>query len=345
VSWQRVLGHDAQVQAFDRALRRGRLAHAYLLVGPSGVGKRLFAGALAKALLCETPADRLQACDHCAACALVEAGTHPDFFAVSRPDEAHELPIEVMLELCRNFSLKSARGRGKVAILDDADDLSTDAANCFLKTLEEPPPRSVFLLIGTSTERQLSTIVSRCQIARFAPLPENLVMDLLARQGVTDAGLARRLARLSGGSPGQALALADPDLWRFRRELLEGMIKTPLDTVGLAGKWNRFVEETGKDSAAQRRRARLTLRLLIEFLHDAITLSVNGTPRLAEPEDLRAMRGLAESLGTDGLIEAVERCLEADSQIDRYVQLSLLLEALVHALGRREQTASTAAVR
>jgi DNA polymerase-3 subunit delta' len=336
VSWQRVLGHDAQVQAFERALGRERLAHAYLLVGPPGVGKRLFAGELAKALLCETAADRLEACDHCAACALVEAGTHPDFFAVSRSEEVNELPIEVMRELCRGFTLKSARGRGKVAVLDDADDLNTDAANCFLKTLEEPPPRSVFLLIGTATERQLPTIVSRCQIVRFAPLAENRVVEILRRQGVTDAELVARLARLSGGSPGLALALADPDLWRFRRVLLDGMCKNPPDTAALAAKWHQFVEEAGKDSAVQRRRASLTLRLLIEFLHDAITLSVGGTPRLAEADDVRAMRGLGESLGTEGLMEAVERCLEADAQIDRYVQLVLVLEALVDALGQRK---------
>src|SRR5262249_39664149 len=160
VSWQRVRGHDAQIEAFQRAVQRHRLAHAYLFVGPPGVGKRLFALELAKALLCETPAPRLEACDRCPPCVLVEAGTHPDFFPGDRPEGSHELPIEVMRELCGNFSLKSARGRGKVALLDDADDLNDAAANCFLKTLEEPPPRSVLILIGTTAERQLATILS-----------------------------------------------------------------------------------------------------------------------------------------------------------------------------------------
>src|SRR5262249_29335689 len=87
VSWSRVRGHEGVAEAFDRAWRRGRLAHAYLFTGPPGVGKKLFAVELARALLCEDPPpDRLEACDHCPACAQVEAGTHPDFFTAGRPE-------------------------------------------------------------------------------------------------------------------------------------------------------------------------------------------------------------------------------------------------------------------
>src|SRR5262245_23591155 len=164
VSWQRVRGHEALIQAFDRALQRGRLAHAYLFTGPPGVGKRLFAHELAKALLCENPStDRVEACDRCSACAQVEAGSHPDFFAVSRPEENLEMPIRVMQELCHALSLKPARGKRKIAVIDDADDFNEESANSFLKTLEEPPPHSLLILIGSSADRQLPTIVSRCQ--------------------------------------------------------------------------------------------------------------------------------------------------------------------------------------
>ena len=115
MSWQRVRGHEAQIQNFERIVRRGRLAHAYLFTGAAGIGKRLFAGELAKALLCESPPKgRLEACDRCAACLQVAAGTHPDHFVACRPEESLELPIGVMREFCRQFSLKPARGRGKV---------------------------------------------------------------------------------------------------------------------------------------------------------------------------------------------------------------------------------------
>ena len=95
-------------------MRRGRLAHAYLFAGPAGVGKHLFAQELARALLCENPpGERLEACDCCAACAQVGAGSHPDLFRVGRPEDSQDLPIEAMRELTRNLSLKPARGRGK----------------------------------------------------------------------------------------------------------------------------------------------------------------------------------------------------------------------------------------
>jgi DNA polymerase-3 subunit delta' len=334
LSWQRVRGHDALVEGFRRAVRRGRLAHAYLFTGPAGVGKRLFAVELAKALLCEkATAGALQACDRCPSCVQVEAGTHPDFFSTVRPPDALEFPIELMRQLCQSFSLKSARGRGKVVLIDDADDLNEESANCFLKTLEEPPPRSVLILIGSTPDRQLQTIVSRCQVIRFTPLAAEWVEELL--QDVEDPALRARLVRLSGGSPGLARELADPALWDFRRELLAGLTKTPISSVDLSHKWMDFVEEAGKESAAQRRRAQLVVRLLVDFLDDALTVSTHGTPRHTEADERPGLELLASRAGPEQLLEALERCLEADRHIDRRVQLVLILEGLMDALGQK----------
>jgi DNA polymerase-3 subunit delta' len=336
LAWQHIRGHDALVEGFRRAVRRGRLAHAYLFTGPAGVGKRLFALELAKALLCENSADHsLQACDRCPSCVQVEAGTHPDFFTAVRPPEVHEFPIDLMRELCQRFALKSARGHGKVILLDDADDLNPESANCFLKTLEEPPPRSVLILIGSTLDRQLQTIVSRCQVIRFAPLPLECVDALLKAEGIDDSALRARLIRLSAGSPGLAKELADPALWDFRSELLAGLTKTPIASVDLAQKWMDFVEDAGKESAAQRRRAQLILRLVIDFLDDALTVATNSTPRRTETEECSGLETLARRAGIDRLLEALERCLEADRQIDRRVQLVLILEGLMDALGQK----------
>jgi DNA polymerase-3 subunit delta' len=315
------------------------MAHAYLFTGPEGVGKKLFAVELAKALLCEQrPENKLEACDRCSACLQVEARSHPDFFLASRPESSQAMPIEVVRELARSLALKPARAGGKIAILDDADDLddpitSNAAANAFLKTLEEPPPRSTLILIGTSPERQLLTILSRCQVVRFQPLSADLLADLIRQQEWCDPKSVERLTRLSGGSLTQAEALADPALWEFRRTLLAGFAENPPNSVALGKTWMAFVEEAGKDSAPKRRRASLVLKLLVELLHDALALSLGGSPRSADAEDLPALQKLAERCGPEKLLAALERCLEGDRHIDRRVHLELTLEALTDAVG------------
>ncbi len=336
MSWKRVRGHEAQAEAFTRAVRRGRLAHAYLFVSPPGIGKRLFAVELAKALLCEAPREdgRLEACDHCPSCIQMDAGTHPDFLTAARPPEKAEFPIELMRELCQHFSLKAARGRGKVVVIDDADDLNAESANCFLKTLEEPPPGSVLILIGTSSDRQMPTIVSRCQVVRFRPPPQETVAELLQAGGVDDAAWRERLAQVSGGSAGLALALADRDLWEFRDALLTALAGPRFDPVALSKAWIEFVQDAGKEAVHHRRRARLTLRLLIDFLRAALSFGLNGQGG-AGGRDRLLLEAMTRRIDADQITVLQERCLEADFQIERNVQTALVLEALVDAFAQR----------
>jgi DNA polymerase III subunit delta' len=332
VSPPRIQGHDVQRRAFARAVASGRLAHAYLLVGPPGIGKRPFAAELAKALLCENHGTELIACNVCGSCTLMDAGNHPDFFAVGRPEDKNEFPAEIVRELCRCFSLKPARGRGKIALLDDADDLNAESANSFLKTLEEPPPHSFFFLVGTNPERQLPTVVSRCQVVRFAPLADDLVAEILRRHGVTDATLLQRLLHLGQGSPGKALSLADPELWNFRKEFIAGLVEPRPNSVALAKALMKFVQKAGKETSLHRRRAGQVLRLLVQFFDDALAVCLGKVPRLVDAEELAMLRNLAERLNPERLLKILERCLEADQQIAWYVQLVLVLEGLLDTI-------------
>jgi DNA polymerase-3 subunit delta' len=335
MSWSRIKGHDPIVNLFVTAYSQGRLGHAYLFIGPTGVGKQTFARELAKALLCERPLQKLVACDTCPSCHLAEAGTHPDLICAKRPDDVVELPVSVIREMSEQLSLKPARGGRKVAILDDADDLNEASANAFLKTLEEPPPGSLLILIGGgSADRQLPTILSRCQIVRFAPLPAETVESLLKEHEVTEPARLQRLLRVAEGSVGQALALDDEELWNFRTLLLKNLSANQIDSLILAKAWHEFVEDAGKESGAKRRRASLILKLLLGLLQDALRITHGIAPTVADRAEAETLRDLADRLGTDRLLGWMQRGLEAETQVDRMVQLELISEAFADYLGR-----------
>ncbi len=322
MSWTNVRGHDEWRKRFQHVWQRGRLAHAYLFVGPQGIGKRLFAIELAKALTCEASA-AFDACDQCPACLQVMAGTHPDVRLMSRPAEKLEFPIDLIREVTSGLGVKPARAPRRIVILDDVDQMSDDAANAFLKSLEEPPPLSLLILIGQTTDHFFSTIVSRCQVIRFDPLPPLLIEELLLQdKAVSGPGQAKQVSQLSGGSLGLARQLADPDVFAFRQEWLKMWKQPRFDSVALAAKVNEFVEAAGSESAVKRQRAHLALR----FLADELILA------LREAAVQSSDHPWCQRWGVEVLLRLTEALLDAESHIDRRVQLVLLLEAFTDRL-------------
>jgi DNA polymerase-3 subunit delta' len=332
-----VRGHDRIASELRQCLAQGRFPHALLFVGPDGIGKRTFALALAQALLCETaPEGALEGCGRCPGCIQVKAGAHPDFMTVERPEERHELPISVIRGLTGDLSLKPARGRRKVAIVDDADALSEEAANAFLKTLEEPPPGSVLILIASSAESQLETVVSRCRVVRFEPLPEaDLAALLLEQQAASDPAEAARLAKLGEGSVARALGLADPALAEFRRAMIDVLAQQGgFDAPALARRLDAFAKEAGKESVDQRARARLLVGELARLFRATLWQTAGIDPPWPDPADRSAVERLARHLDPEDVLVLADRCLEADYQIHRRAYLPLVLEALTCDLGR-----------
>ncbi len=254
---RRVEGHEDAFSRFQTSLVRGRLGSTYLFVGPEGIGKRTFAQYLAAALLCETtPTDELAACEKCPACQQVAAFSHPDFDFVRKPADKSTIPVELLIGdkqhrmregLCARIAMTPSRGTRKIAVIDDADDLSQEAANCLLKTLEEPPRGSVLILIGTSIQRQLPTIRSRCQVIPFHPLPTPLAAQLILRLGLATAEPdANRLARACQGSLTVARQLQTPDIWEFKEQLFSELSTLNWRPLILAKQISEFVEAGGK---------------------------------------------------------------------------------------------------
>ncbi len=337
--WRTVRGHDRPLTELRRGLEHGRLPHALLFVGPEGVGKRLFARTLAEALLCERrPDEALDPCGECPSCKQVEAERHPDLLFVSKPEDKHDLPIRLIRDLCHDLSLKPMHGHRRIAIVDDADDLSEEASNAFLKTLEEPPPGSVLILIARAAETQLDTVVSRCRVLRFDPLPERDLALVLLEQGIVeDAEEATRLARLGEGSVRRAIGLASPEIESFRRNLIDRLASSSFDPPSLAREVDEFARSAGKESVFHRDRASILLGELARFFRNVLWQTAGLAAPSPDIADRRAAERLAQRLEPEDVFLLADRCLEADYHVQRKANLSFVFSALMVDLSRMLQ--------
>jgi DNA polymerase III subunit delta' len=356
MQWDQLLGHEQQKQWFEIALANNRLATSFLFVGPEGIGKRTFARLLAKGLLCRnSPAQSLQACGHCEDCVQVDAGTHPDLLTISKPEDKAFIPIDLLIGerdkrmregLCHNISMRPYGGRRKIAIIDDADHFNTEGANCLLKTLEEPPTDSLLILLGTSLQRQLPTIRSRCQAILFKPLQPEQLQTLILQTGLVEsADRAAQVALQSHGSLTEAQLMADPELEEFRQQLLSALSSPRLPLADLVKSCSAITEAAGKDARVRRERLKLIMRLAAHFYRQ-LTLHLSGTnsSHAASGGSSTAQPTMVEGAvltcrshwktGPHGATRAWNRCLLAAEQVDRNANQASLLEAWVADLAR-----------
>jgi len=352
--WQGVLGHDRVVDQFRRALQRGRLASGFLFVGPSGIGKRLFARRLAQALLCRTAgAAALAPCGVCESCIQAAAGSHPDIIEVAKPADRSFIPLELLIGdkehrgrqgLCYELSLRPFFGRRKVAVIDDADALNAEGANSLLKTLEEPPPGAVLILISASPARQLPTIRSRCQMVHFFPLsPEEVQSILLDRGLVDDKSTAERIAAFCEGSVERALELNDPRIWEFRRSWADGLSEARIDSVEWAGRIGQFVDAAGKEAAARRGCLRQVIgfasdyyRGVLRAAHETTSLPAAGDPdrhwQAAVAKGVAEARAAFGDAWIDKTARRLDLCLAAREALERNANQTTLIEAWLDSL-------------
>lgn len=256
---------ETALRTLERALESGRVHHAYLFAGPDGVGKELAAFGLAQALVCErrgatdqgglfgaAPAPSPRACGECSACLRAvprdeeRRPVHPDVVVLERglyapqaigrrTPETQDISIDQVRTLVLARAAYAAHeGRAKVFIIRRAEELSTSAANALLKTLEEPGSSTHFVLLTSKPDGLLPTILSRTLRVRFAPLPDEVVAELLEARGVARER-AVEIARLAGGSVEAGEHLADPDeseaRERFVRRALEAIADGPFEPV------------------------------------------------------------------------------------------------------------------
>jgi len=230
-----VRDQDFAVAALTRALQTGKVPHAYLFEGPAGVGKRLTASLWAMALNCEN--EGTEACGVCESCRKTAGRVHPDVRWLSVPEGKRRIPIEAVRESERWIAVRPHEGRSKVLIVEPAEQMSDQAANALLKTLEEPRPGSFLALVTSRASSLLPTVRSRCQRLRFGPLNRETVAEILVEQGAAPAE-AELVASLSGGSVERGAGYLGEELTeRIERvmALAEGATsQLPLDGMAVA---------------------------------------------------------------------------------------------------------------
>ncbi|MCX5892890.1 MAG: DNA polymerase III subunit delta' [Deltaproteobacteria bacterium] len=247
-----ILGQDRVISHLRTARQKGRLSHAYLFLGPEGVGRASTAQALAAALNCLTPREDGDACGVCASCRRLAAGTHPDFLIISPTSEAlkklqPQIKIEQIREFCRLTSYAPYGDGWRVALIKPAEAMNEAAANALLKTLEEPPERHLLALIARAEADLLPTIVSRCHKLAFTPLPAALVArELEGRRGLAPSQ-AHLLAALSGGSLGRALNLDPEAILAQRRQVLDDLKALAGGSAAVALDWAQRLAKSRPD--------------------------------------------------------------------------------------------------
>ena len=335
--WQ-LMGQTRVVSLLQHGLEKGTLAHAYLLVGPPHVGKMTLALNLAQARNC--PADE-PPCGQCPSCQRIASAKHADVQVIGlaqgpEEDKAQaEISIEQIRQLQHSANLPPFEGRCKVFIIDGAEFMSNEAANCLLKTLEEPAERVTFILL-TAAERALpATVISRCQRLELTPLPAAAIEAELINQPGIEPEKARLLARLCHGCPGRAFSAAADDGWlRQRAEQMETL--TGLVRAGYEERFD-YAAQLAKQFSRNRAAVQEILGLWLDFWRDLMLIKAGGADNITNV-DLEAR--LIEIAGDYSLAEirtAIGNIQAAEAQLRLNANPRLALEVLMLNIPRKEK--------
>jgi DNA polymerase-3 subunit delta' len=315
-----IRGHDKQIEILKNAARGNTLAHAYLFTGITGIGKMTSARALAKILHCTNTPDDF--CDHCIPCKQITSDTHPDTLVIK--PEGDTIKISQIRKMQEQVAYTVYEGTNKIVIVDKSDCMTIQSANCLLKTLEEPPPHTILVLLTAIPYRVPPTIRSRCQRLMFQPLAESLILELLQEKfgGEVPADI-QLIASLAEGSIGKALRWADSDSLAERKTLLEAInnletasITTIMDCAPLLGEDKETVLEK--------------LDMLKVWLRDCAVGKLTNHPRHFINKDLvHSAQRVSSNTSWNTLFEKLQIVNETQAAVLENVNIRLAIESML----------------
>ncbi len=333
--WQ-VLGQDKILALLDHSLEKNTIAHAYLLVGPHHIGKGTLAINLAQALNCSS---HKPPCGQCNSCRRILDHKHADVTSTGL-DSRTEIGIDDIRELQKLANLPPYEGKCKVFIIEDAEHLSTEAANSLLKILEEPPPKVVWLLLAAEERQLLPTIISRCQRLELKPLSLMQVQKILTSFYNVDPDKAEFLAHLSRGCPGWAIsALTSDDMLQQRAQRVT--LISSLTTASLEQRF-AYAQEIATQLSQKRKSAAAIMAEVMEvwlgWWHDLMLIKGGCKEAIINVDYEMALEEQARSLSLSDIEQFLVGLRSLREEISKNVNPRLALESLMLNMPKGETT-------
>lgn len=336
-SFSRIISQERAINYLKKVIRGDKIPHAYLFTGIEGIGKTTTAISLAQSLNCLQPRD-FEGCGACLSCRRIKNGNDADLIFLE-PD-GQNIKIDQIRELNRALGFKPVSGRYRVTIINHAERMTEEAANSFLKSLEEPPSNNVIILKVVDPLDLLPTIVSRCQVVPFRPLPAAKIEERLRTQLGIDGENASLLSRICEGSLGKAIRFKENGFLEFRQNSLLDLMRLPSQSMDQVLQF--AMEYSGKGKKRNSDKAAETENDIFEILglwktwyRDLILVKINGAmDKLINIDFSRKMNIISKDFGLENLLSSFQVIDQAQRDMIRNPNTGLMMENIAMELKR-----------
>ena len=321
-------GQDKAIELFRNSVNRDRLAHAYLFFGPAGVGKGLFAKSLAKLLNCEKPLKEkglvVDCCDECVCCRRIDDFNHPDVHWIRSQAQSKRISIDAIRTLQKEISLKAYEGKFKVFIIEEAHEMTAEAANSLLKTLEEPPRGSLLVLTSNNLGRLLPTIISRCQVVKFYLLEYERLKQILIEDYRVKTDNAHFLSIASEGRLGQALDLKEKDSLNKKNRLIEQVCRS-----------ERRFSSNDIFNIKDKRGLAIQIKYLLNWFRDILIFKAGvAASSVINADRIEKIEARANSFSFQQLEQIITKIDQAHRLIEQNVNPKIALEVMLEEIAK-----------